>query len=147
MTAHYNRNMADSRSTVDSTRRDNSRIRNRDSQLQPQSQLAQCQSQHPRQYAAQKRKRIHLPPMQLREVFSYIFPSCLLFLRGIEAPCQGFPSTLKNPRQPLCTESDDDGRAVATKEAKNGAVYRPDTSQRNSSLVSLVDNGWAIAWL
>ena len=46
MTAHYNRNMADSRSTVDSTRRDNSRIRNRDSQLQPQSQLAQCQSQH-----------------------------------------------------------------------------------------------------
>jgi hypothetical protein len=41
-------------------------------------------------------------------------------LRGIEAPCQGFPRRIKNARQPLCTESDDDGHAVAKKEAKNG---------------------------
>ena len=83
----------------------------------------------------------------IKRSFFIYFPFLFVVLRGIEAPCQGFPSTLKNPRQPLCTESDDDGRAVATKEAKNGAVYRPDTSQRNSSLVSLVGNGWAIAWL
>src|SRR6266576_1635896 len=93
--------MADSRSTVDSTRRDNSRIRNRDSQLQPQSQLGQCQSQHPRQNAAPKRKRIHLPPMQLREVFSYIFPSCLLFCEGWKLPANDSLDALRM-RVSLC---------------------------------------------
>src|SRR5206468_153796 len=86
MTAHHNSNRVDSRSTVDSTRRDNSCIHNRDSQLPLQFQLAQFQPQRPRQNAAPKRKRIHLPPMQLREVFSYIFPSCLLFARDRSSP-------------------------------------------------------------
>src|SRR5438067_8558237 len=81
MTAHHNSNMVDSRSTVDSIRRDNSCIHNRDSQLPPQSQSAQFQPQRPRQNAAPQRTRIHLSSMQLREVFSYIFPSILFFAR------------------------------------------------------------------
>src|SRR6266480_3895848 len=101
MTAHHNSNRVDSRSTVDSTRRDNSCIHNRDSQLPLQFQLAQFQPQRPRQNAAPKRKRIHLPPMQLREVFSYIFPSCLLFCEGWKLPANDSLDALRM-RVSLC---------------------------------------------
>jgi hypothetical protein len=50
---------------VGSIHTDNSRIRNPDSQFRQKSE---------RQNAAPERKPIHLPPMQLREAFSYIFP-------------------------------------------------------------------------
>jgi hypothetical protein len=69
---------------VGSIHTDNSRIRNPDSQFRRKSE---------RQNAAQGRKPIHLPPMQLREAFSYNFPSCLLFLfrEEWEAPAKDFP--------------------------------------------------------
>jgi hypothetical protein len=50
---------------VGSIHTDNIRIRNPDSQFRPKSE---------RQNAARERKPIHLPPMQLREAFSYSFP-------------------------------------------------------------------------
>ena len=136
---------------------DNTRIRSPDSrshksyigkpgnqiQLQPLQFPLKCE----RQNAARERKQIHLPSMQLREAFSCSSPFVFVVLRGIEAPCQGFPRRLRI-RVSLCVLNRMTAVArLPKKEAKNGAVYRPNTSQRNSSLVSLVGNGWAIAWL
>ena len=74
-------NSSHSTDMVGSIHTDNSRIRNPDSQFRPKSE---------RQNAARGRKPIHLPPMQLREAFSYNFPSCLLFRVGMEDPAKDF---------------------------------------------------------
>jgi len=57
---------------------DNIRIRNPDSQFRPKSE---------RQNAARGRKPIHLPPMQLREVFSYSFPFLFVVFARDENSC------------------------------------------------------------
>ncbi|HEU5247757.1 MAG TPA: hypothetical protein VFU09_11760, partial [Candidatus Udaeobacter sp.] len=48
-----------------------------------------------RQNAALERKPIHLPPMQLKEVFSYNFPFLFVVLLGMEAPAKDFLGALK----------------------------------------------------
>jgi hypothetical protein len=66
-------NSSHSTDMVGSIHTDNSRIRNPDSQFRPKSE---------RQNVAPEQKPIHLPPMQLREVFSYSFPFLLVVSRG-----------------------------------------------------------------
>jgi len=70
---------------VESIHTGNCRIRNPDShnsrpKIQPQ--FPQFRPKSERQNAAWERKPIHLPSMQLREAFSCIFPSSLLFCEG-----------------------------------------------------------------
>ncbi len=72
--------------TVGSIHTDNSRSRNPNSQFRPKSE---------RQNAARERKPIHLPPMQLREAFSYNFPFLFVVLLGMEAPAKDFLDALK----------------------------------------------------
>src|SRR5436190_19491448 len=92
-------NSSHSTDMVGSIHMDNSRIRNPDSQFRPTPE---------RQNAARERKPIHLPPMQLREAFSYNFPFLFVVLLGMEAPAKDFPDALKmrlslnqlNTRQP-----------------------------------------------
>ena len=48
-----------------------------------------------RQNAARERKPIHLPPMQLKEAFSYNFPFLFVVLLGMEAPAKDFLDALK----------------------------------------------------
>jgi len=64
---------------VGSTHTDN--IRNPDSQFRLKSE---------RQNAARERKPIHLPPMQLREAFSYSFPFLFVVSRGMKDPAKDF---------------------------------------------------------
>ena len=94
MTAH---NSSRSRDMVGSIHMDNSCIRNRDShnsrRIRPQ--LAQLRPKRWRQNAARERKPIHLPPMQLKEAFSCVFPPRLLFRVGMEDPANDFLSALK----------------------------------------------------
>src|SRR6266446_7100228 len=66
---------------VGSIHMDNSRIRNPDSQFRPTPE---------RQNAARERKPIHLPPMQLREAFSYNFPFFFVVSRGMKDPAKDF---------------------------------------------------------
>ena len=66
-------NSSHSSDMVGSIHTDNSRIRNPNSQFRPKSE---------RQNAARERKPIHLPPMQLREAFSYNFPFLFVVSRG-----------------------------------------------------------------
>src|SRR5439155_5689594 len=87
---------------------DNTRIRNRDSrnyyignpdnQIQFRLPLFPLKLAH--QNAARERKRIHLPPMQLREAFSCSFPFLVFccFARD-ESPAKDFPDA--NMRLPL----------------------------------------------
>jgi hypothetical protein len=79
-------NSSHSTDMVGSIHTDNSRIRNPDSQFRPKSE---------RQNAARERKPIHLPPMQLREAFSYNFPFLFVVLLGMEAPAKDFLDALK----------------------------------------------------
>jgi hypothetical protein len=79
-------NRCHSKDMVGSIHTDNSRIRNPDSQFRPKSE---------RQNAARERKPIHLPPMLLREAFSYSFPFLFLVLPGMEAPAKDFLDALK----------------------------------------------------
>ncbi len=74
-------NSSHSTDMVGSIHTDNSRIRNPDSQFRPKSE---------RQNAARERKPIHLPPMQLREVFSYSFPFLFVVSRGMKDPAKDF---------------------------------------------------------
>jgi len=74
--------------TVGSIYTDNSRIRNpdsRNSRPRIQPQFPQFRLKSERQNAAWERKSIHSPSMQLREAFSCIFPSSLLFCEGWKA--------------------------------------------------------------
>jgi hypothetical protein len=71
-------NSSHSTDMVGSIHTDNSRIRNPDSQFRPKSE---------RQNAAPERKPIHLPPMQLREAFSYSFPFLFVVSHGDERSC------------------------------------------------------------
>jgi hypothetical protein len=48
-----------------------------------------------RQNAAREQKPIHLPPVQLREVFSCNFPFLFVVLLGMEAPAKDFLDALK----------------------------------------------------
>ena len=75
MTAH---NSSRSRDMVGSIHMDNIRIRNPDSQFRPKSE---------RQNAARERRLIHLPPMQLREAFSYSFPFLFVVFERDESSC------------------------------------------------------------
>ena len=74
-------NSSHSTDMVGSIHMDNSRIRNPDSQFRPKSE---------RQNAARERKPIHLPPMQLREAFSYDFPFLFVVSHGIRDPAKDF---------------------------------------------------------
>jgi hypothetical protein len=74
-------NSSHSTDMVGSIHTDNSRIRNPDSQFRPKSE---------RQNAARERKPIHLPPMQLREAFSYSFPFLFIVSRGMKDPAKDF---------------------------------------------------------
>ena len=76
---------------VGSIHTDNSRIRNPDSQFRRKSE---------RQNAARGRKPIHLPPMRLREAFSYNFPFLFVVLRGNGKLLLRISSTLKNTPLP-----------------------------------------------
>src|SRR6266478_1471455 len=78
-------NSSHSTDMVGSIHTDNSRIRNPDSQFRPKSE---------RQNAARERKPIHLPPMQLREAFSYNFPFLFVALRENGKLLLGVSSTL-----------------------------------------------------
>jgi hypothetical protein len=71
---------------VGSIHMDDSRIRNPDSRFRPKSE---------RQNAARERKLIHLPPMQLREAFSYSFPFLFVVFARDEAPAKDFLDALK----------------------------------------------------
>src|SRR5262249_59674762 len=79
-------NSSHSTDRAGSTRMDNNRSRNPGSRFR-------WKSEH--QNAAPEQRPIHLPPMQLTEVFSYIFPF-LLFLEGWEPPAKDFPRRLQN---------------------------------------------------
>jgi len=78
---------------------DNTRIRNQDSRNShignPDSQIQfhppQFRLKLERQNAAQERKPIHLPPMQLREAFSYSFPFLVCCFARDESSCQELP--------------------------------------------------------
>ena len=75
-------NSSHSRDMVGSTHTDNIRIRNPDSQFRLKFE---------RRNAARERKPIHLPPMQLREVFSYSFSLLVCcFAREWKAPAKDF---------------------------------------------------------
>ena len=74
-------NSSHSTDMVGSIHTDNSRIRNPDSQFRSKSE---------RQNAAPERKPIHLPPMQLREAFSYDFPFLFVVSHGIRDPAKDF---------------------------------------------------------
>ena len=80
------RNSSHSTDMVGSIHTDNIRIHNPDSQFRPKSE---------RQNAARERKPSHLPPMQLREAFSYNFPFLFVVLLGMEAPAKDFLDALK----------------------------------------------------
>ena len=90
--------MAENSSTADNTQNTNtldshnSRLGILLSQL---PQFLEFRRKPARQNSAQEQKPVHLPPMQLREAFSWIFPSCLLFLRGMEAPAEDFLGALR----------------------------------------------------
>ena len=71
-------NSSHSTDMVGSIHTDNSRIRNPDSQFRPKSE---------RQNAAPQRKPIRLPPMQLREAFSYSFPFLFVVFARDESSC------------------------------------------------------------
>ena len=92
-----------------STHTDNTRIRNPDSRNyyignpdnQIQFRLPLFPLKLARQNAARERKRIHIPPMQLREAFSCIFPFLfVVVLRGVKGPAKDFPDAI-NMRLPL----------------------------------------------
>ena len=77
--------------TVGSIYTDSSRIRNpdsRNSRPRIQPQFPQFRLKSERQNAARERKSIHLRSTQLREAFSCIFPSSLLFCEGWKAPAR-----------------------------------------------------------
>src|SRR4030095_12609991 len=86
-----------SRSTdrVGSTGTGNSCIRNQDSHnscIDKPDNQPQCRLKLARQNAAQERKSIHPPSMQLTEVFSlYYSLLCLLSCKEAKAPFRGFP--------------------------------------------------------
>ena len=88
---------------IGSIHMDNTRIRNQDSRNsyigtpdnQIQFQPLQFRLKLERQNAARERKPIHLPPMQLREAFSYNFPFLFVVLLGMEAPAKDFLDALK----------------------------------------------------
>ena len=80
------RNSSHSTDRAGSIRMDNSCIRKPGSRFRPKSA---------RQNAARERKPIHLPPMQLKEAFSRVFPPCLLFRVEMEDPANDFLSALK----------------------------------------------------
>ena len=63
-------------------------IRNPDNQIQ--FQPPQLRLKFERQNVARGRKPIHLPPMQLREVFSCSSPFVFVVLRGTKAPFTNF---------------------------------------------------------
>ena len=87
--------MVENSSTVDSTDMGNTQhipdSHNRRPRIQPQFPQFRLKSE--RQNAARERKSIHLRSTQLREAFSCIFPSSLLFCEGWKA-LLGFPWTL-----------------------------------------------------
>ena len=84
---------------IGSIHMDNTRIRNPDSRnshignpdSQIQFQPPQFRLKLERQNAARERKPIHLPPMQLREVFSCSSPFMFVVLRGMKAPAKELP--------------------------------------------------------
>src|SRR4029077_15635488 len=79
-------NSSHSTDTVGNSHRGNTRNNRDQPQFRPKSE---------RQNAARKRKPIHLPPMQLREVFSYSFPFLFVVSRGMEDPANDFLDALK----------------------------------------------------
>jgi hypothetical protein len=83
--------------------------------IQPQFQLAQFRLKPEPQNAALERKPIHLPPVRLREAFSYIFPPCLLFSAGMKFPAHDLLGALMSTRLSFVTESDADAQTVAQK--------------------------------
>src|SRR6266478_2967960 len=84
-------NSSHSTDMVGSIHTDNSRIRNPDSEFRPTPE---------RQNAAPEQKPIHLPPMQLREAFSYSFPFLFVVSRGNGKILLRISSTLKNAPLP-----------------------------------------------
>jgi len=84
---------------IGSIHMDNTRIRNPDSRnshignpdSQIQFQPPQFRLKLERQNAARERKPIHLPPMQLREAFSYSFPFLVCCFARDESSCQELP--------------------------------------------------------
>jgi hypothetical protein len=65
-----------------------------------------------RQNAARERKPIHLPSMRLREAFSSVFSSWLLFCEGGQTSKPRIPSTLRE-FMPPSNRTDADDLAVA----------------------------------
>ena len=119
---------------ADSIHTDNTHIRNRignrdsrkscignpDTQTQPR--LRQFPLKLARQNPARERKRIQLPPMQLREGFSWFSLSvCLFVLRGTKALLKDFPDAIEYA-PPSIIESDAGRLAVPIKMAKTGAL-------------------------
>src|SRR5205814_7466351 len=95
------RNMAENSSTADNTQNTNTldSHNNRPGILLSQlPQFLEFRRKPARQNSAQEQKPVHLPPIQLREAFSWIFPCCLSFLRGMEAPAEDFLGA------PLCVD-------------------------------------------
>jgi hypothetical protein len=87
------RNSSHSTDRAGSIHMDNSHIRNPGSRFR-------WKSEH--QKAAREPKPIHLPPMQLREAFSYSFSLLVCcFGEGAESPALKDSSTLTNVRRPL----------------------------------------------
>ena len=70
-----------------------------------------------RQNAALEQKRIQLPPMQLKEAFSwlsllFVSLSCLLFQREVRKPMRGDLGALRLRRSRFLLDSDTNRRAV-----------------------------------
>src|SRR5437870_574849 len=89
--------MDNSRIRSPDSRSRKSYIRNPDNQIQ--FQPPQLRLKFERQNVARGRKPIHLPPMQLREVFSCSSPFVFVVLRGTKAPITT-SSTPQNARLP-----------------------------------------------
>ena len=75
-------------STVD--KRYHSRVRTGNSCICNRESNSRLRPKRRRQNAARERKPIHLPPMQLEEAFSFIFPFSLLFFEGREPSAKDF---------------------------------------------------------
>ena len=109
---------------IGSIHMDNTRIRSPDSRSrksyirtpdnQIQFQPPQLRLKFERQNVARGRKPIHLPPMQLREVFSCSSPFVFVVLRGTKAPFTNFLDAAECA-SPSIIESDADSLVVPKK--------------------------------
>jgi hypothetical protein len=96
-------------------------------------QLPEFRRKSERQNSAQERKRIRLPPMQLKEAFSwlsllFVSLSCLLFQRGLRRPMRGSPRRIETAPSPLFLLDSDRNRRAVAQNRKNPRSHSHETA-------------------